>query len=90
MPPLNRIDVSVYEYLLAVNVGFEQARSALAALEARQGFSRGEIARLGAMAEEARAAITSYLTNVIETAETAQAGRMSRRRLARERRDEAL
>jgi hypothetical protein len=89
MPPLNRIDVSVYEYLLAINIGFEQARSALAALKERQGFSRGEIARLGAIAEEARAAIASYLTDVIETAETAQAGRMSRRRLTRERRDEA-
>lgn len=89
MPPLNRIDVSVYEYLLAINIGFEQARSALAALEQRQVFSRGEIARLGAMAEEARAAIASYLTEVIETEETAQAGRMSRRRLAHERREEA-
>jgi hypothetical protein len=83
------MDLSVYECLLAVNAGFEQARGALAALEQRRGFSRGEIACLGAMAEEARAAIASYLTNVIETAETQQAGRMSRRRLARERADES-
>jgi hypothetical protein len=40
------------------------------------------------MAEEARAALSSYLTDVIEMAETEEAGRLWSRRLARERKEE--
>jgi hypothetical protein len=90
MPQSNRINLSVYEHLLAVNAGFEQVRRALAALGQRRGFERGEIARLGAMAEEARAVVSSYLTDVIEMAETEEAGRLSSRRLARERKEEGF
>jgi hypothetical protein len=82
------MDLPVYEQLLAVNAGFEQVRRALAALGQREGFERGEIARFGAMAEEARAAIASYLTNVIEMAETEKAGRLFNRRRILERKDE--
>jgi hypothetical protein len=82
------MDLSIYEQLLAVNAGFEQVRRALAALAQRRGFERGEIARFGGMADEARAAIASYLTGVIEAAETEEAGRLFSRRLARERKDE--
>ena len=66
MPQSNRMDLPVYEQLLAVNAGFEQVRRALAALGQREGFERGEIARFGAIAQEARAAIASYVTNFIE------------------------
>ena len=82
------MDLPVYEHLLAVNAGFEQVRRALAALGQREGFKRGEIVRFGAMAEEARAAIASYPTNVIEMAETEKAGRLFNRRRVLERKDE--
>ena len=87
MPRSNRFGMGlhVYEHLLAVSVGYDQVSRALAALGERPGFKRREIARFSAMAEEARAATTSYLTEVIEIAETEQAGRMYRRRRARER-----
>jgi hypothetical protein len=84
----NWMDLSVYEHLLAVNAGFEQVRRALAALGQRRGFERGEVTRFAAIAEEARAAIASYLTEVIAAAETQKAGRLSSRRLVRERTEE--
>ena len=90
MPPTNRprMDLPVYEHLLAVNAGFEQVRSALAALAELPGFQRGEMARFGEMAEESKSAICSYLASVIEIAETEAAGRWSKRRLVRERKEE--
>jgi hypothetical protein len=78
------MNLSIYEHLLSVNAGFEQVRRALAALGQREGFKRSEIARFGTMAEEARAAIASYLTEVIAAVETQNAGRLSSQRLARE------
>jgi hypothetical protein len=88
MAKSNRMDLSVYEHLLAVNAGFAQVRHALAALAERRGFKRGEMARFDEMTEETRSAICSYLASVIEMAETQQAGRLPNRRRAREREEE--
>jgi hypothetical protein len=90
MPQSNRMNPAIYEHLLAVNAGFEQVRRALSATAQTEGFERGEIARFNALAEETRAAIASYLTSVIELAETEQAGRLFKRRIARQRADETL
>ena len=77
----------VYEHLLALNAGFEQARRSLAALR-RDGFDREALERFSALAEEARAATVSYLAGAIETVETNEAGRRFRKRIARERHEE--
>ena len=63
--------------------------SALAALSRDEQFDRIELRRLGAWSEEARASINSYLASVIEGTATETAGRLYRRRLARERKEES-
>ena len=88
MPQSNRMNLAIYEHLLAVNAGFDQVRRALAATSQAREFERGEIARFRALAEETRAAIASYLASVIELAETEKAGHLYKRRIARERTDE--
>jgi hypothetical protein len=75
----------VYEQLAAVEAGFEQAARALRVFRKSGGFERSEIERLSEMTAESRAATLSYLTNIIETLETAEAGRLQGRRLKRER-----
>jgi hypothetical protein len=77
----------VYEHLAAINSGFDQARTAVRAFPGF-GHDRTEIDRLDELIAEARAATLSYLTNVIETVETDEAGRLQNRRLTRERRED--
>jgi hypothetical protein len=76
--PRNRL--RMYDQLLAVNAGFEQARRALKKLGNLGWFDRAELAHLSALSEEARAA-SNCLVSVIETLETAHAGKLYRRRL---------
>lgn len=90
MPQSNRTDLPTYKLLLAVNAGFDQVRRALSELAQTHGFEHREIVRFDRLAEEVRAAIASYLTGSLEAAETEQAGRLFKRRIARERKDEAL
>ena len=82
MPP------EVYEQLWELHSGFEQVRCALRGLGKHRTFHPGELKRLGAWLEEARAATASYLTGAIEEAETNQAGRLFRLRLRRERKED--
>ena len=82
MPP------EVYEQLWALRSGFAQVRCALRGLGKHRAFHPGELERLGAWLEEARAATASYLTGVIEEAETNQAGRLFKLRLRRERKED--
>ena len=77
----------VYEHLLALNAGFEQARRSIAALR-RDGFDREALERFSALAKEARAATVSYLAGAIATVETNEAGHRFRKRIARERHDD--
>jgi len=81
--------LKTYEHLLSINTGFELIRNALGAMGRQSLFDRKEVARLEAWSEETRSSINSYLTGVIESAETDAAGRLYRRRLERERKDEA-
>jgi hypothetical protein len=77
----------VYEQLAAIEAGFEQAARALRRFR-KSGFERSEVERLTELTSEARAATLSFLTNVVETAETEEAGRLQGRRLKRERRED--
>ena len=80
--------LEVYENLWQLHAGFEQVQRALRSLALNRTFHSGEIERLGAWLEEARAATASYLAGAIEEAETNEAGRLFRRRRAREQAEE--
>ena len=79
----------MYEQLVALNAGFEQVRRALKKLGSLGSFDGSELARFRALSEEARVASNSYLASVIETLETEHAGKLYRRRLDRERKQES-
>jgi hypothetical protein len=80
--------VRIYEHLAALNVGFDRVRRSLAALARHREFDRAALKQFSERAEEVRASMNSYLTGVIESAETAEAGRRFRKRKARERAEE--
>ena len=79
----------IYEQLAAMNDNFEQARESLARFRKLPGFERNEIESLQLLTAEARAACLSYLLNVVETAESDEAGSLQARRLRKERRQSA-
>ena len=78
----------MYQQLWELHAGFEQVRRALRSLSHQPTFRTREVERLGVWLEEARAATASYLTGAMEEAETAEAGRLFRNRIARERKQE--
>ena len=80
--------LAIYEHLFELNRGFEQVLRALESLSRIGKVDKTELHRLGAWSEESRASINSYLTSIIEQTETETAGRLYRRRLARERKEE--
>src|SRR5712671_6813504 len=80
--------LEVYENLWQLHAGFEQVRRALRNLAQNRSFHAGEVERLTAWLEEARAATASYLTGAIEEAETNEAGRLFKNRIAQERKEE--
>ena len=82
------MEIDVYRYLLFINAGFDQAIRGLAALRKHRAFQRDELARFAALSKETRSAISSYLVSTIEIAETNEAGRRFRKRLAQQRSDE--
>ncbi len=79
----------IYKHLLRVNRGFDLVLRSIAALEKHSAFDRSELRRFRALSQEARAATNSYLAAAVESVETDEAGRLFRKRLAREKRDEA-
>ena len=80
--------LNVYEQLWKLHAGFQEVRSALSGLKQQPMFHAGELERLRAWLEEARAATASYLAGAIEEAETSEAARLFRLRLRRERKEE--
>ena len=82
------VKLEVYEHLLRMNAGFDQAIRSLAALRKHSAFHGGMLARFTALSKEARAEANSYLASVIETGETKEAGGRFRKRKAQERLDE--
>ena len=80
--------LETYRLLLEINAGYDQVIRSLTALRTHAAFDREELNRFRALAQEARSSADSWLTGVLETVETEQAGRHFRRRLRRERNDE--
>ncbi len=80
--------LDVYENLLRINAGFDQAIRSIAALRKHGAFQRGALGRFSALSKETRAATTSYILAVMEASETNEAGRRFGERKAQERADE--
>ena len=83
-----RTSSKIYKRLYEIDAGFEHVRRGLVELRHVSAFNRDELARFKALSAETRAAVLSYLASVVETLETDEAGRLSRRRRAREREQE--
>jgi hypothetical protein len=82
------LKLDIYQHLLSIHAGYDQVIRSLAALRQYGAFQAGELARFSALSKETRAATNSYLVSVLETAETDDAGRRFRKRLAQQRSDE--
>jgi hypothetical protein len=82
------LKLDIYQHLLSLNAGYDQVLRSLAALRKYGLFQAGELDRFSAISKENRAATNSYLVGAIETAETDDAGRRFRKRLAQQRSDE--
>ena len=78
----------MYFHLWLINLSFDRVVQSLDTIRRQPGFRRREVDRFRSLSEEARAATNSYITSVVELAETDQAGRHFRKRLAQERKDE--
>ena len=77
-----------YEYLLEMNRGYDQVVRSLKSLAKYPALRPGEITQFAHLAEETRSATNSHLLDVMAAIEIARAGRLSRRRTARERKQE--
>jgi hypothetical protein len=82
------LKVTVYQHLLNINSAFEEVVRSLAALQKHRQFGGGELDRLRRQSKETRACVNSYLTAIIESAETDEAGRRFHKRIAQEKNDE--
>src|SRR5438477_9622284 len=78
------VKLDIYEHLLRINAGYDQAIRSLAALRKHGAFHRSTLERFTALSKETRAATNSYLVGAIETAETDEAGRRFRDRRLQE------
>ena len=77
--------LKAYEELYRMNTAYEQVISSISALRKERAFNRTELACLADQAREARASANAYLTEVLQEAELAEAGRLFKRRVRRER-----
>ena len=82
------VDLGVYRRLAEFEAAFAQLRITLYDLEASHLFERAAVARFARLIDEARAAASSYLLEVLEEVETREAGRMFRKRMREERKQE--
>lgn len=80
--------LDVYEHLLTINTAFDQLARCLIALQRHRKFHAAELNRFRRLTKETRASLNSYLTAIIECAETDEAGRRYSKRLAQERADD--
>ena len=85
---VQRVKLPVYKHLLEINAGFDQVIRGLAALRKHESFHRRELDHYSALSKEARAETNSYLTAVLERAETEEAGRRFGKRRRREQQEE--
>lgn len=77
----------IYKHLWRVNRAFEGVGRSLAVLATHDAFDRRELERFRALVQETQAATSSYLAHALDSVESTEAGRLFRRRIARERRD---
>ncbi len=80
--------VQIYEQLFRLNQGFDEILTALAALRQHPAFPASELERFTAVSKETRASTNSFLTAILEAAETADAGRRYRKRRRQEKQDD--
>ena len=80
--------LDVYQHLLHINIAFDKVVRSLVALRKHRRFHGAELNRFRRQSDETRASVNSYLTAIIESAETDEAGRRFRRRIAQEKQDE--
>jgi len=77
-----------YEQLNQINQSFDQVLDNLRSLRKHSALHNDEVRRFEALTAETRASINSYLLEAFATLETAEAGRLFRKRVVRERREE--
>lgn len=80
--------LDVYKQVFRINAAFDQVLRSLVALKKYSHFDPAELTRFRRYSKENRAALNSYLTATMESAETEEAGRRFHQRLAQERSDE--
>ena len=78
----------IYGQLFRLNEGFQEVLDSLQELRKQPSLEDQEIRRLEALTAEARAITNSYLLEALGTIETIEAGKLFRKRLARERKEE--
>ena len=76
------------EHLFLMNQGYDQVARSLKALAKYPALRPDEIAQFAHLAEETRSATNSHLLDVMAAIEIDRAGRLSRKRTARERKQE--
>ena len=67
--------MEIYRHLHDLNARYDQVIRSLEALRKHQSFRLPELDRFTALSKETRAATNSYLAGIVETHETAEAGR---------------
>jgi hypothetical protein len=78
----------IYGQLFRLNEGFQEVLDSLRELRKQPSLEDQEIRRLEALTAEARAITNSYLLEAFGTLETIEAGKLFRKHLARERKEE--
>ena len=79
---------TIYERLFRINEAFATVAVNLRLLRQHHWLNADQIRRFEELSAEARAAANSYLLEAFATEETAEAGRLFRLRLARERKED--
>ena len=77
-----------YEQMNRINQSFDQVLDNLRSLRKHPALQNDEVRRFEALTAETRASINSYLLEAFARVEIAEAGRLFRKRIARERREE--
>ena len=78
----------IYGRLNSINQSFEEVLDSLRDLRKHPALDENEVRRFEDLTAETRAGINSYLLEAFATVETGEAGRLFRKRLKRERREE--
>jgi len=78
----------IYKEMHRMNTGFEEVLDSLRSLRKHPSLQSDEVRRYEALTAETRASINSYLLEAFAPVESAEAGRLFRKRLQRERRED--